>query len=170
MPAQTLETRRRSDDMTSTAGSSTAGHYATRAALAAALALVLLPPFPVAAQLPQPLSEVELRALLLSRGFTDIESVRFDDGLWAATANAPDGGRAALHVHPNSGAIFLDDANPQLDAAAIEERLAGIGYRDIHAVEFEDGVWKAEAESPDGRELQVFVDPTAGEILAERSD
>ena len=143
--------------------------HAVRATLLSAL-LALAAPAVLMAQLPEAMDEVELRALLLARGFTDIEAVAFDDGLWSATAEAPDGGRAALHVHPGSGAIFLDDLTPELDAEQVEERLAALGYGDIHNARFEDGVWKVEVESPQGRELRVFVDPVAGDVLAEFSD
>lgn len=135
-----------------------------------AMALALAAALPATAQLPDAMSEAELRALLLARGFTDIAAVRFDDGLWSASADAPDGGRASLHVHPASGAIFLDDATPTLDAEAIEERLALLGYRDVHNPVFEDGVWKVEAETPEGQELLVYLDPDEGEVLVSRSD
>lgn len=134
------------------------------------LALALAVPLAGTAQLPAPMSEVELRALLLARGFTDIEAVAFEDGLWSATAEAPDGGRTALHVHPSSSAIFLDDVAPEIDAEQVEDRLASLGYEDVHNARFDDGVWKVEAESPDGQELRVFVDPVEGAVLAEYSD
>lgn len=147
-------------------------HHLHRAIAPAALllGLALAVPSPSSAQLPTPASEVDLHALLLARGFTDIEAVDFDDGLWSATATAPDGGRAALHVHPASSAIFLDDATPGLDAGQVEDRLAALGYQDIHNPRFEDGVWKVEVESPTGQELRVFVDPAQGGVLGEYSD
>lgn len=132
-------------------------------------ALVLCAP-DLRAQLPQPMSEVELHALLLARGFTDVEAVAFEEGLWSATAQTPDGERASLHVHPGSGSIFLDDMQPELDAREVEERLEALGYEDVHRLVFEDGVWKADAEHPNGRELRVYVDPVEGAVLAERSD
>lgn len=136
----------------------------------AAVLLALLLPLSAPAQLPAPMSEVELHALLLARGFTDVESVAFEDGMWSATATAPDGGRAALHVHPSSSAIFLDDSEPALDARQVTERLESLGYEDVHSPRFEDGVWKVEAESPSGQELRVFVDPVEGAVLAEYGD
>jgi uncharacterized iron-regulated membrane protein len=135
-----------------------------------AMVLALAAAWPVAGQLPEAMSEADLRALLLARGFTDIAAVQFDDGLWSASADAPDGGRAALHVDPRSGAVFLDDATPSLDAEAIEARLALLGYRDIHNPVFEDGVWKVEAETPEGQELLVYLDPGEGDVLVSRSD
>lgn len=139
-----------------------------------AMVLALAVALPGAAQLPEAtgeaMSETELRALLLARGFTDIGAVRFDDGLWSASADAPDGGRAELHVDPASGSVFRDDATPVLDAGAIEERLALLGYRDVHNPVFEDGVWKVEAETPEGQELMLYLDPAEGEVLVSRSD
>lgn len=141
-----------------------------RRARCAAVLLALALPLAAPAQLPTPMSEMELRALLLARGFTDIEAVVFDDGLWSATATAPDGGRAALHVHPSSSAVFLDDVEPELDAEQVTERLTSLGYQHVHSPRFEDGVWKVDAESAAGVELRLYVDPVEGAVLAEFMD
>lgn len=152
-------------------GRAPAARPRSRGLVAAALSVALvLACSGAVAQLPAPMSELELRSLLLARGFSDIEAVEFDDGMWSATAEAPDGGRAALHVHPQSGAILLDDVEPALDADTIEERLLAVGFRDVHNPVFEDGVWKVEAEDPQGRELLVYVEPTNGTVLGTHGD
>ncbi len=42
--------------------------------------------------------------------------------------------------------------------------LTAQGYRDVHDVEFEDGVWKADAKSGDGKHVDLKIDPATGRV------
>lgn len=51
-----------------------------------------------------------------------------------------------------------------LTSAEIASMLSAQGYRDVHDVEFEDGVWKADAKSGDGKHVDLKVDPATGRV------
>ena len=121
------------------------------------------------AQVPEA-SELDVRAMLLVNGYEDIEGLAFEDGMWTATAEAPDTTRVTVNVHPASDRVYPSDANPTLDAEEVTTHIAALGYGDVHAPTFEDGVWKVEAENAAGQELLLFVDPDNGAVLGSRSD
>ncbi|HEY0333328.1 MAG TPA: PepSY domain-containing protein [Stenotrophomonas sp.] len=51
-----------------------------------------------------------------------------------------------------------------LTSAEVTSMLSAQGYRDVHDVKFEDGVWKADATSGDGKNLDLKVDPATGRV------
>ncbi|HVJ39366.1 MAG TPA: PepSY domain-containing protein [Stenotrophomonas sp.] len=53
-----------------------------------------------------------------------------------------------------------------LTSTEITAMLSAQGYRDVHEhdVEFEDGVWKADAKSGDGKHVDLKVDPATGRV------
>jgi len=46
----------------------------------------------------------------------------------------------------------------------IRERLAEQGYLKVNDLDFEEGVWKADARSADGNRVQVRLDPRTGDV------
>jgi hypothetical protein len=40
----------------------------------------------------------------------------------------------------------------------------------VHDVDFDDGVWKAEAEREDGKNVEIRLDPKDGRILHVEND
>jgi hypothetical protein len=40
------------------------------------------------------------------------------------------------------------------------------GYQDIRSVEFEDGIYKAEATNREGKEVKIYIDPLTNKILS----
>lgn len=67
-----------------------------------------------------------------------------------------------------SGAAFAQQAPARpaqaLTSAEVTSMLTAQGYRNVHDVKFEDGVWKADAESGDGKDLDLKVDPATGRV------
>lgn len=51
-----------------------------------------------------------------------------------------------------------------LTSTEITSMLTAQGYRDVHDVEFEDGVWKADAKSGDGKHVDLKIDPATGRV------
>lgn len=51
-----------------------------------------------------------------------------------------------------------------LTSGEITSMLTAQGYRDVHDVEFEDGVWKADAKSGDGKHVDLKIDPATGRV------
>ncbi len=54
------------------------------------------------------------------------------------------------------------------DARLAGAKLEAAGYRDIHDLEYDDGLWEADVTRPDGTRGEVAVDPKTGEIFDER--
>lgn len=55
-----------------------------------------------------------------------------------------------------------------LTAAQVEAMLQAKGFRNIEDVEFRNGMWQAEADSGDGKDLDLRIDPSSGRIYGEQ--
>jgi uncharacterized membrane protein YkoI len=44
------------------------------------------------------------------------------------------------------------------------------GYKNVHDVDFEGGVWKVEAETADGTDVELKMDPDDGHIMGSEQD
>jgi ABC-type sugar transport system substrate-binding protein len=64
----------------------------------------------------------------------------------------------------------LADAKTELTLVEIVQKLESLGYTNIEDVEKDDGVWEAEAISPQGIRVEVKLDPKDGRILREERD
>lgn len=134
--------------------------------LAAALGLALAGT--VAAQ--DTMREAQVRTTLEAQGYTDVHDVKFDDGLWEADATSADGRKVDVRIDPASGEIFPDNAVSQVSEAEVRARLSAAGYGRIGDVEFDDGLWKAEAWNASGQKMKVHLAPQDGRVLHERAD
>ncbi|HYG06795.1 MAG TPA: PepSY domain-containing protein [Stenotrophomonas sp.] len=56
------------------------------------------------------------------------------------------------------------DTPQALTSTEINAMLTAQGYRDVHDIEFEDGVWKADAKSGDGKHVDLKIDPATGRV------
>lgn len=138
-----------------------------RAALAAAGA-ALVATVPALAQ--DSLTEAQVRAKLEAQGYTRIHDVEFEDGVWTADAHSADGKRVDVSIDPRTGKVYPDRQVAQLSREDIKARLAAAGYTKVHDVEMDDGVWKAEAQDPQGKAVEVRLDPTTGEVIGSGRD
>jgi uncharacterized membrane protein YkoI len=67
--------------------------------------------------------------------------------------------------------VIPDEAVATIDKDAITAKLLAANYSDVHEVEFDDGVWTAEAKDPSGNEVEVRLDANDGHIIgAEQED
>ena len=112
----------------------------------------------------------QVRASLEAQGYTDVNDVEFDDGLWKAGARSADGKRVDVRIDPATGKIYPDNAVATLGEADVRAKLTAAGYLKIHDVEFDDGLWKAEAEDAGGRDLKLTLDPDSGEVIGKDRD
>lgn len=117
-----------------------------------------------------PLTAPEVRAALEAKGYTHINDVEFDDGMWEADARSADGQRVDLRVDPATGEVYPEDRVSRLGEADVRARLAAAGYGNVHDVEFDDGVWTAEAEDAQGRDVKLTLDPDSGDVVGEERD
>ncbi|MCD9086467.1 PepSY domain-containing protein [Stenotrophomonas sp. SY1] len=116
------------------------------------------------------LTAPQVRAQLEAQGFTNVHDVKFDNGMWEADATSADGKRTELRLDPRTGTVYPDTAVSQLSEADVRAKLSTAGYSNVHDVKFDDGMWKADGKSPNGRNVEVRLDPTNGDVIAEKRD
>ena len=116
------------------------------------------------------MTTAEVRASLESQGYTSVNDVEFEDGVWKADARSADGQRVDLRIDPATGKVYPEDAVAQLGEADVRARLSAAGYANVHDVEFDDGMWTADAEDADGRALELTMDPDTGKVVGKDRD
>ncbi len=112
----------------------------------------------------------QVRAALEAQGYTKVNDVEFDDGMWTADARSADGQRVELRIDPATGKVFPEDAVATLGEADVRAKLAAAGYGNVHDVDFGDGVWTADAEDANGKNLKLTLDPKTGEVVGKDRD
>lgn len=116
------------------------------------------------------LTEPQVRELLTKKGFTRIDDLEFEDGMWETDATSADGNRVDVRVDPATGQLFSEDLVSTLSAEDIKARLTAAGYSNVHDVDYDDGIWEADAERDDGKNVSIRVDPKDGRILGVEND
>jgi uncharacterized membrane protein YkoI len=112
----------------------------------------------------------QVRAALEAQGYTRINDVEFDDGMWKADARSADGQRVELRIDPATGKVFPENAVAALGEADVRAKLSAAGYAKVHDVEFEAGVWTADAEDANGKDVKLTLDPQTGEVVGKARD
>ncbi len=85
----------------------------------------------------------------MNRTTSTLSLIALSAALAAATALAQPHTTAAPHASAN-------------DVVRMSE---AAGYRDIHDLELDDGLWEADAISPHGFAVELTIDPATGRIL-----
>ena len=116
------------------------------------------------------LTEPQVRALLTEKGYTRIDDLDFEDGAWETDATSADGNRVDVRVDPASGRIYAEALVSTLSEDDVKAKLSTAGYSKVHDVDFDDGVWKAEAERADGNDVEIHLDPKDGHVLHVEND
>lgn len=116
------------------------------------------------------LTEPQVRALLTEKGYTRIDDLDFEDGAWETDATSADGNRVDVRVDPASKRIYAEALVSTLSEDDVKAKLSAGGYSKVHDVDFDDGVWKAEAERADGNDVEIHLDPKDGHILHVEND
>lgn len=114
------------------------------------------------------MSESDVRSGITAAGYTDIDDLDRDDGLWEADARR-DGRRVELRIDPRTGTVYPEDARTSLTEADVRAGLEAAGYERIRDVHFDDGIWEADAEQG-GVDYDLFMDPETGEVVARKRD
>lgn len=118
----------------------------------------------------KPWTDGTVRAHLLHQGYTNINEVKFSEGVWTADATSPDGSLVEIKLDAETGKIIPDEGIATIGKEAVIARLTAAGYTDIHDVEFEGGVWKVEANDRTGADVELKVDPDTGKVLGSELD
>lgn len=116
------------------------------------------------------LTEPQVRALLTEKGYTRIDDLDFEDGAWETDATSADGNRVDVRIDPATKRIFAEALVSTLSEDDVKAKLSTAGYSKVHDVDFDDGVWKAEAERADGNDVEIHLDPKDGHILHVEND
>ncbi|MGN6224327.1 PepSY domain-containing protein [Pseudoxanthomonas sp.] len=116
------------------------------------------------------MTEPQVRALLTEKGYTRMDDLDFEDGMWETDATSADGNRVDVRVNPANGDIKAETLVSNFSENDIKARLAAAGYSKVHDVDFDDGMWKAEAERADGNDVEVHLDATTGAIVHVEND
>ena len=141
----------------------------TLAALAAlSAAAVAQPPAPTAGT--DALKEPQVRALHTEKGYTNIDDLDFEDGMWETDATSANGDRVDVRINPASGDVMAEKLVSDLSENDVKAKLTAAGYSKIHDVDFDDGVWKAEAERADGNDVEIHLAANTGEIIHVEND
>ncbi|RPE79941.1 PepSY domain-containing protein [Vulcaniibacterium tengchongense] len=116
-----------------------------------------------------PLTEHQVRERLAAQGYTKVNDVKFD-GVWKADARSANGNRVDVRIDPQSGNVYPDEQVANLTERDVRARLAAAGYTNIHDVDYEDGIWNAEADDPSGRDVELKIDPATGKVIGKEKD
>jgi hypothetical protein len=116
------------------------------------------------------MDEADVRVLLAGEGFTEINDVKFKEGTWSADAESADGRHVELRVDSATRRIYPDEPVATIGKDAIITKLLDAGYSNVHDVEMEGGVWKAEANDSNRNDVEIKLDPEDGHILGSEKD
>lgn len=114
------------------------------------------------------MGEQQAREALAAAGYTDIDDLEFDNGMWEADARR-DGRSVDVRIDPRTGNIFPEDGRSALGEAEVRTRLEAAGYQRIRDVEFDDGMWTADAEL-EGVDYDLYLDPETAEVVSRERD
>jgi len=118
----------------------------------------------------EPMTEQSVRTSLAEQGYTSVNDVEFEGGLWKADARSADGNRLEVRIDPATGKLYPSTAVATLGAEDIQARLDGAGYTRVRDVEFDNGLWSAEAVDPQGNKVELKLDPETGAVIGSERD
>ncbi len=116
------------------------------------------------------LTAPQVRAKLTAQGYTKINDVKFEDGVWKADARSANGNRVDVRLDPKTGRVYPDEQIANMSEADVRAALSAAGYTDIHDVDYEDGIWNAEADDPAGKDVELKIDPNTGKVIGKEKD
>ena len=125
---------------------------------------------PETTQAASPMTETDVRAAMTAKGYTGINDVEFKEGVWTADAKSADGKHVEVKVDSSTGKIIPDKNVATISKDQIIIKVQDAGYTNVHDVEMEGGVWKAEANDSAGADVEIKLDPNDGHILGSERD
>lgn len=116
------------------------------------------------------LSEEDIKAAIASAGYKEVKGLEFDDGVWRSKARGGNEQWVELAVGPVNGKVYIDEAPSKLNKDEVTAKLVTAGYLTVHDVEYEDGLWSADAKTAQGHDVNLLVDPDDGSVVAKSRD
>lgn len=111
-----------------------------------------------------------VRTHLMANGYTNINDIEFEEGVWTADATTADGSLVEVTIDSATGKIIPDENTATIGRAAVIANLTAAGYTDLHDIDFENGVWKVEGKDRAGVDVELKVDPDTGKVLGTEMD
>lgn len=116
------------------------------------------------------LSEEAIKGAIASAGYKEVKDLEFKDGVWRSKARGGNHKWVKIAVGPVNGTVYPADAPSNLNKDEISAKLAAAGYQNITDVEFDDGLWSADAKDAHGDDVDLLVDPNDGQVIAKSQD
>lgn len=117
-----------------------------------------------------PLTQAQVRALLSEQGYTKLDTLKFEDGLWKTEAMSGDGKRGDVRIGARGGRIYAEGVPSKLSEAEVRAALTASGYSQVHDLKYDDGLWEAQAQTSTGQQVEVYADPTDGSVVSAQND
>src|SRR5688500_10195332 len=86
------------------------------------------------------MTEAQVRAKLEADGYTKVNDVKFEDGVWKADARSANGNRVDIRIDATTGKIYPDEQVANISEASVRAKLAAAGYTNVHDLDYEDGI------------------------------
>lgn len=116
--------------------------------------------FAGAAHAQQPMTEQDVRTTLAGEGYTEVK----------ADARSTDGNRLEVRIDSATGKLYPSTAVATLSAQDVRASLDAAGYTGVDDVEFDDGLWTADATDAQGQRVDLVMDPETGEVIGSERD
>jgi hypothetical protein len=116
------------------------------------------------------LDEEAIKSAIANAGYKEVKDLEFKDGVWRSKARGGNKQWVELAVGPVSGKVYVNDAPSRLNKDEVTAKLTAAGYESIHDVEYEHGLWSAEAKTRSGTGVDLLVDPDDGSVVAKSHD
>jgi len=116
------------------------------------------------------LPQEQIMQNIAAAGYRDVEGLQFRNGVWVANARDGAGDSMQILIAPVSGHVYAADEPSRLDKDAIESSLTAQGYQDVDDLDFDNGIWRAEARDSTGQDVDLIIDPTDGSVIASKRD
>lgn len=116
------------------------------------------------------LSEDAVKTAIANAGYKEVKGLEFKDGVWRSKARGGNKQWVKLAVGPVNGKVYPADAPSKLNKDEVSAKLAAAGYQNIKDVDFDNGLWSAEAQTAHGTDADLLVDPGDGSVVAKSHD
>lgn len=119
---------------------------------------------------PGALDETAIKHAIGNAGYKEVKDLQFTNGVWEAKARGGNDNWVAIRIGPRTGKVYQEDAPSRLDQDEVKAKLSAQGYQDIHDVDYDDGLWSADATTSSGQDVDLLVDPNDGTVVASQQD
>jgi hypothetical protein len=116
------------------------------------------------------LSEEAVKTAIANAGYKEVKGLKFKDGVWRSKARGGNKQWVEIAVGPVSGKVYVSDAPSRLNKDEVTAKLAAAGYENVHDLEYEHGLWSADAKTRHGDDVDLLVDPGDGSVVAKSRD